>query len=56
VNATLVVEMTAMWIILGLGLLGAVAWRLRTASAKVDRILREESDLESERLPASHDR
>ena len=49
--------MITMWIILGVLVLATVIWRLRKASTKLDRILRDEpAESEPEALPASHDR
>lgn len=51
--------MTAMWIMVGVAIVITMAvWRLRKASARLDRILREEAaqpaESETETLPASH--
>jgi hypothetical protein len=49
--------MITMWIVVGVLGAAALVWRLRKASARLDRILREEREAsEPESLPASHDR
>lgn len=57
-DLTLVVNMFAMWIILGVAIAATLTWRLRKANATLDRILRDEwtAESEPEALPASHDR
>lgn len=53
----LVVEMTALWIVLGVTVATVLVWRLRLASARLDLIVREGAlGSEAERLPATHDR
>ena len=53
--------MITMWIILGVAVAATLIWRLRTASATLDRILRDDDgdsgvESEPETLPAAHDR
>jgi hypothetical protein len=49
--------MTSMWIILAVAAAVLVGWRLRLASGRLDRILRDEpASSEAQSLPASHDR
>jgi hypothetical protein len=49
--------MVTMWIILSVATASLVGWRLRKASATLDRILRDDDvESEAETLPAAHDR
>lgn len=51
-----VITMITLWIVLGVAVAATLVWRLRKASARLERILQEESESEPETLPASHDR
>jgi hypothetical protein len=51
--------MMTMWIIVGVAAVAMVTWRLRKASARLNRILRDDGPArrsETQTLPASHDR